>query len=104
MAVLFAVSHASAPPGISLVPDWASHGLAYALLGLLCHRALRGRPRAALLAVALSTAYGITDEVHQSFVPGRHAEWADVAKDFGGSLIGATLYGAWLTRLARPPA
>jgi hypothetical protein len=104
MAVLFAVSHVSAPPGIALFPDWTTHGAAYAVLGALCRRALQGRAHALLLAVLLSTAYGASDEYHQSFVPGRHADPLDVAKDLGGSLIGASLYGAWLMRAARQPA
>jgi len=101
MSVLFWLSHQSAPPGARLVPDWVSHGGAYALLGALCHRALRGRARAALLAVALSTAYGVTDEYHQSFVPPRQADAADVAKDFGGSVLGAAAYGLWAARNGR---
>jgi VanZ family protein len=104
MAVLFALSHSSAPPGASLVPDWASHGGAYALLGLLCHRALRGRAHALLLSVLLATAYGVTDEYHQSFVSARHAEAADVGKDFAGAVAGASLYSAWLSHLRREHA
>jgi VanZ family protein len=37
--------------------------------------------------VALATAYGVTDEYHQSFVPGRQAEAADVLKDLGGAAL-----------------
>jgi VanZ family protein len=104
MAALFAVSHHSAPPGIGLFPDWTTHGAAYALLGALCRRGFQGRAQPVLLAVLLSTAYGISDEYHQSFVPGRHADPLDVAKDLGGSLMGASLYGAWLARAARQAA
>jgi len=43
------------------------------------------RARAAL-AVACTAAYGALDEWHQSFVPGRHASWADVAADAAGVL------------------
>ena len=39
-----------------------------------------------LAAVALTTAYGVSDEIHQLFVPGRHARLADVFFDAGGAL------------------
>ena len=57
-----------------------------------------GRPRAdrghALLAVALlTTAYGVTDEYHQSFVPGRHVRPRGRGlKDLGGAVVAAWLY------------
>jgi VanZ family protein len=98
MAVLFWLSHQSAPPGATLVPDWASHGGGWAVLGALCRRALHNRARAAVLAVAIATGYGITDEYHQSFVPGRHSDPLDVVKDLGGSVIGAAACGWWLSR------
>ncbi len=32
--------------------------------------------------------YGISDEIHQSFVPGRDASLGDLVADFSGALIG----------------
>ena len=69
---------------------------AYAVLAVLACRALsggraldlrarRGRARACV-------AYGVTDELHQSFVPGRHADVWDVAKD-ARAAGRAALYG-----------
>jgi hypothetical protein len=51
----------------------ALHVPAYLGLSYLIWRGLRGprRVRAALLAAVLATAYGVTDEIHQMFVPGR---------------------------------
>lgn len=97
-AVLFAASSRSDVGVFGRIPDWITHGGAYLLLGGLLCRALAGglgapfSPRAALLAAALATAYGVTDEWHQSFVPGRDASAADVAKDFGGAALGSVLY------------
>ncbi len=97
MAVLFGLSAQTTGGGGFAIPDWVSHGTAYALLcGLICRALAGGWPgpltrRAALLAVLLSTAYGISDEYHQSFVPHRDASLADVGKDLGGALLAAGL-------------
>lgn len=36
--------------------------------------------------------YAVTDEFHQSFVPGRTSLVSDILVDFGGALIGLTLF------------
>jgi len=36
--------------------------------------------------------YAVTDEFHQSFVPGRSSRASDVLIDFGGSIIGMLLF------------
>ena len=65
----------------------AAHMAEYAILGALLLRAL-GR---AELAVAAGVAYAATDELHQHFVPGRHAAFRDVAIDAAGVLAGVVL-------------
>jgi VanZ family protein len=98
MAVIFAVSSIRLPAIVAAVPDWSTHGSAYAVLSLLCCRALAGglglalRGRDAVLAVVLCAAYGVTDEFHQLYVPGRQATVADLAKDVVGAVAGAWLY------------
>ena len=95
MGALFFASAQTFPGGGPSIPDWLTHGTAYAVLGGLACRALAGglgRPLSlglALLAVALSTGYGVTDELHQRFVPNRHADPWDVVKDFGGAVAGS---------------
>jgi len=97
-AAIFAASSRSDTGLAGRVPDWLTHGLAYALLSLLLGRALAGGfgaplgSGAAVLAVALATAYGVSDELHQSFVPGRDASAADVLKDLAGAAAGAAAY------------
>jgi VanZ family protein len=77
------------------------HQAAYFGLTLLLVRALaRGRwsdvTRATVLgAWAIAVAYGVTDEWHQSFVPGRSAELRDLAADAMGALLAAIAVGAW---------
>ena len=79
---------------------WLARRLAhlseYAILAALWLRAfVRGRnlsPRAAgLLALAISVAWAILDELHQSFVPTRSASLADVLVDTAGALIALTV-------------
>jgi VanZ family protein len=73
-----------------------SHLSEYAILAGLWLRAfVRGRnlnPRTAgLLALAISVAWAILDELHQSFVPSRSASLADVLVDSAGALIALTV-------------
>ena len=48
----------------------------------------------AALAAALAAVYGVSDELHQSFVPGRTADGADVVADAVGAVLGAGA-GTW---------
>jgi VanZ family protein len=73
------------------------HMLGYGLLGLSYLRGLRGKPdndrRASLMAWGLAVLYAVTDEFHQSFVPGRHPSPVDVLIDGIGA---AGLLFVWL--------
>jgi VanZ family protein len=109
MAAIFFVSSIARLPGAGTVPDWLSHGVAYGVGGVLIARALVPEgagltlPTAAL-AVLLATLYGVSDEYHQSFVPGRTAEAADVVKDAAGAAL-FVLAERWRgLRAARPRA
>jgi VanZ family protein len=97
MAIIFYVSslhQAPLPPGMS---DKAGHSLGYIGLGLLMTRAVAGgfprrvTWRQAVIAIALTTAYGATDEFHQRFVAGRSAELADLYADAAGACIAAAV-------------
>ena len=57
----------------------------------------------ALTATLLVTAYGVTDEYHQSFVPGRTADPADVVKDLAGAVVACALYRRWTSRDSEAP-
>jgi VanZ family protein len=101
MAAIFAASSQSdlqPPQGVTNVQ---AHSAGYAGLGALVTRALAGGfgapvswPRAAG-AIAITTAYGVSDEWHQSFVPGRDAELVDVWADAIGAVVGAVACWAW---------
>jgi VanZ family protein len=96
MGLIFFASSLSdpgAPPGG--ISDKAAHFLIYGGLGGALVRALAGGrpagmgPRRILFAVVLATLYGVTDEIHQYFVPPRTPDILDVAADAGGAVAGA---------------
>lgn len=95
--LIFFASSLSDPGPAGRIPDWITHGAAYFVLAGLVARALAGglgRPlplRHALAAVFAVTLYGLSDEWHQSGVPGRDPSAGDVAKDAGGAVLGASL-------------
>jgi VanZ family protein len=77
--------------------DKLAHLLAYALLGVLFYRAYRTHIKnnlklVILLSIASSLLYGITDELHQHYVPYRNADWMDVLADVLGSILGVYAY------------
>jgi VanZ family protein len=106
--LIFAVSSLSkvpdAPSGLS---DKHAHFAVYGVLGALIVWGLtaagprRTTWRAAALAVVLATLYGISDELHQSFVPGREASGADLAADAAGAAVAAAVLRAWAIIRAR---
>ena len=107
MAAFFVVSAMPGPPRLpGAVSDVTAHFLAYGLLGAAMLRGVTGAEwartslRGALLAAALGAAYGLTDELHQAFVPGRSPELRDAAADALGSAAGAGLVWAWSIVLA----
>ena len=96
MALIFfssSVSDPGAPPGG--LSDKSAHVLAYAALGAAFVRALAGGSArratggCVIAAAALATVYGITDEVHQGFVPDRTPDAVDLLADAVGGLAGA---------------
>jgi len=106
MAAVFFVSSISNLGKAGRVPDWISHPVEYGAGAVLVCRALavpRGRPvtaSTAVIATLLTTAYGITDEYHQSFVPGRTADPADVVKDLVGAAAASLVYRRWTNAAA----
>ncbi len=93
MGVIFGLSslHGSSVPGRY---STLGHFLLYAVLGTLYFRALpAGGRRWAIVAaaVALASLYGISDEIHQSIVPGRMPDPVDWLVDTAGALTAVML-------------
>ena len=108
MAVIFAASAMSyLPSAARAFDDGLWHGVGYGLLAALLLRALAAARweavtgRTALLAAALATSYGVTDELHQWFVPGRTAEWSDLAADAAGAAVVCGALWLWRLRVVR---
>ena len=100
MGVIFAFSsrpdlpHAPGP-WLDLLLKKSAHAFAFAVLAWLYLRALRGdapaAPRLYLLSLLLTVVYAVSDEFHQSFVPGRHPAVTDVLIDTGGAMLALVL-------------
>ena len=87
-------------PGI----DKVTHFAVYGLLATLVVRLGRTR-RSAWISLVVVSAYGITDEWHQSFTPGRSVEIADWVADTAGAAVAILCYWNWTwyrTRLESP--
>ena len=101
MVFIFVLSSMS-PHDLPLIglDDSVMHAFEYGVLAVLLLRGLVGarwvrvNGLVAWLAIVLSTFYGLSDEVHQSFVPGRTAEIADLIADaVGGTLAVGLIWG-----------
>ncbi len=107
VALLFVLSAQPSVPSPSQLNDKQAHAIAYAVLALLCLMGItswrwRSVAGASLLgAFVLAVAYGVSDEFHQSFVPGRSPDVADVLADAAGAGIALAAAGAWAILLER---
>lgn len=95
----------SAQPDFTFVPlDWQTqavsllaHAVEYAILAGLWFMAAsrtpalagawQGLSRPAVLALGVALLYALSDEFHQSFVPGRSADPVDLLADMAGAVI-----------------
>jgi VanZ family protein len=99
---IFGLSH---QPDLPSTPggDKTAHVVAYGVLAASMVRALYlgtglGERAVTWASMAYASLYGVTDEIHQSFVPGREASALDVAADVAGAAIGV-LIGVSLVRI-----
>ena len=102
MAAIFWASSLSVLPGaVSGFPDWLLHSACYGGLALVSLRAVAGSrwagvtPAAMLAALMICSAYGVSDEFHQSFVPGRAVEFRDWRNDTTGAALALGAAWAW---------
>ena len=97
LALMGAIFFFSAQPDLGtglgvwdLVLRKLAHMAEYGLLWFLWHRALGWRSPA--VAVAITLAYAAGDELHQSFVEGRHGTPVDVLVDAAGVAAAVLLH------------
>lgn len=71
----------------------AAHFSAYMLLGVFAFLALKNSFQKVHFLVVLNICvfYALTDEVHQTYIPGRSGEVRDVLIDSAGALLGISL-------------
>jgi VanZ family protein len=94
-ALIFVASSQSKLAGPSLPGiDKVTHFLVY---GLLATYVIRLGPslRGAWCSLAIVSVYGLLDEWHQSFTPGRSVEIADWVADTLGAAVAILLYLRW---------
>lgn len=86
---IFSMSHNSPTSQVSVNGDYF-HPVIYATVGILLSWACRsillkkGAPTFIALVMGIGTAYAFSDELHQSFIPGRCASPLDIALDVLG--------------------
>ena len=113
IAACLAIFMQSSYPGPERMPnvpflDKLLHFGAYALLGILFFRAFETLPLRdnhnllIFISIASATVYGISDEVHQYFVPHRHADILDGVANAIGSICGVFFYYHWKKRKKSP--
>jgi VanZ family protein len=96
----------SAPQSAPLLPmslglDTIAHIIFYFSLGFFVCRLLRASvsTHSAVvlgLAVSVSLTFGVVDEFHQMFIPGRSADLNDLLADLAGAASGASMYLAFV--------
>lgn len=105
MAAIFVLSNRPTLPDLpGGLTSYTGHFIGYALLGGLVLRGFAGgrwsgvTVRSGLMAVAFSSVYGLSDEFHQSYVPGRSPSVSDWIVDTIGAAA-AVLVLSWLARV-----
>jgi VanZ family protein len=96
---IFTLSSLSTTGHVQTIPtsDKIMHMGVFGLMGVFVAMAVHrpGRPftwRGALLAIFITSSYGVLDEFHQSMVPSRFASGHDALADFAGAAIAVGWY------------
>ncbi len=107
MGIIFFLSHQSGNsidlPQLPFLDKFLHAGI-YFTLGLTTSFAVskniwhKNRAATAVVVVVFCFLYGISDEFHQSFTPGRYPSWSDIAADVLGAFFAAALYFFYLNR------
>ena len=98
--LIFWLSAQSDPGHLSpfAVPDKIAHLLEYTGFGILLMRMLvyldpeRDVVKHLIWVLSFTLLYGLSDEFHQYFVPGREFSWMDLLADGAGGYLGARLW------------
>ncbi|MFC1499525.1 VanZ family protein [Candidatus Zixiibacteriota bacterium] len=87
-------------------PDKVGHFVEFGILGLFTANALLTRPQLSSggagrknvwrVAVIITAFWGVLDEIHQLWVPGRTSDPLDAITDILGGMVGAWLLLTWI--------
>ncbi|MBN2105056.1 VanZ family protein [bacterium] len=91
------------PPDLGInAEDKIAHVLEYAVLGTLLARTAHFKYpfsfRLFLMIFFIGALYGISDEIHQAFVPNRFSSPWDALADAVGVFVGQAIYWKWKMR------
>jgi VanZ family protein len=104
-AIFWVSSRPTVPLPDVRASDKIGHFVAYGVLGFLVARGAAASGLAPWAAVLIGVLYGASDELHQSYVPGRSPELGDWIADSLGVAAGVLLFRFLLQRRAgRVPA
>jgi VanZ family protein len=101
---IFFLSSLSKPPdAVSWIPDKIGHLILYTGLGWLAAREIQQNAVGSSKWIWIGSAifcllYGITDELHQYFVPGRSPEIGDLLADTAGGFVAGAAYVLWIAK------
>lgn len=99
LGAVYFLSSLSHVPGSEYVWDKLLHAVGYGGISVLALRAFHGglvplRPRATIATFLFMFAWFVSDEFHQSFVPGRDASALDVVADVVGFALATAGWAA----------
>ncbi|MFA4991238.1 MAG: VanZ family protein [Candidatus Omnitrophota bacterium] len=100
-ALIFYLSSLSRPlPETNIINfDKFAHAVEYFIFGFLAARALKNsslqlfRQNFKIIAILFAVAYGVSDELHQHFVPMRQFSVFDMICDGIGGIMGVLIHG-----------
>ncbi len=90
--LIFILSSIPQPPSYIEEPgfDKIKHVIEYSILGFFTLGCFtdRNRVKIIILVIIVCSLYGILDEIHQHFVPGRYSSSLDMVANSVGSILG----------------
>ena len=97
---IVSLSGTQSPPTPGFIPsfDKLAHFCVYGLLGTLLFRLVPLASmigRSALAVIFAVSLFGLSDEFHQSYTPGRSVEIADWVADSLGAFVAVVVYWKW---------
>ncbi len=93
VVLIFILSSFQLSSSVAEGGDKTLHVIEYSILGFLTLGCFKNRKLLPVLILAfmISSLYGISDEIHQYFVPGREFSYLDILANTIGSFLGVLI-------------